>query len=274
MTATTVNILGVDGSSWNLTTGEQGARLGPNLSGLESGTWTQQASQSARQAGRTWKGTTYDPRTVSLRVHVGDTDNRDEPRRGDAWRHLDSAFRAALSPEVQFWLVVISSSGYRWWGVRLEDFAPADVKRDPSLLGSQMYNMTLVADDPWARGFPVTATPAASAATSLLNAGDVTTWPVWRVTGPTSGSATVTVGSGSNTTTLPPVSSGQVLVFDTDPAKRTILTAFGVSRRGELTAQDKRAPIPAGTSVPFTWTYTGTLPSVTVSVPQRYRAAW
>lgn len=274
MSAPEIDLVGVDGSLWHLTTGDEGVRLGTSVTGLEAAEWSQVTSQSARQIGRTYQSTRYDARKITARLFVGDTDNRDEPRRGAQWRALDAAFRRAVSPESPSRLVVSSEVGIRWWDVRLEEYAPATAKNDPSLLGAAYYNVVFVADNPWAQTFPNIQPVPAVVGVDLVNDGDVEAWPVWTVTGPTSGSATVTVGSGAQTTTLPAVTSGQVVIFDTDPTRRTVVDGNGVSRRGEILTRDLRASIPAQSTRRYAFDYAGVEPTVEVSVPYRFRSAW
>jgi len=269
-----VVLVGADQSSWHILTGAEGVMIGGGFGGLDFPTYAQQVFSTAHQAGRTYRGTRYDARKLPITLHVGDM--WATARTDDTWRDLDAQFRAALSPEQLQKLIIVSNHGYRWWDVRLDEYVPTAVATDPGLQGLNTYNAVFVADNPFPQGFGFSA-PVPLGGVTAYNGGDIDGWPVWTVRGPVAGTVTVTVGSGVQTTTLPPLSVGQSLFFDTDPTKRSIVDQNGVSRRGELTARDLRASVPANSSRAFSWSATGygaNPMAVQLDVPFRYRSAW
>jgi hypothetical protein len=151
---------GIDGSIWDLYKGTQGLMLAPGLSGLHLPVWKQQVSTSARVPGRRYLGTTYEPRTVILNLHVGDMFGT--PRTDTTWRQLDDLVWKAFSAETPGLLYVISDTGgYRKLSCRMEQ-APDPVHvLDPGLQGLATYSVTLVADNPWWLGLDI-ATPSIS----------------------------------------------------------------------------------------------------------------
>lgn len=270
-----------DGQAWDWITGTKGAQLAPTMGGLRLPSWSAQSNQVATQAGRTYLGITYDYRKIPFKLNVGDnhllTGNH---RTGADWIQLDSRVMQSLDPERIGLLVISSPKGVRHLRCRAEEVADASASgKLGHLKGLAAYNVILAADEPWFRGFPFRATLSAATQVKSYNGGELPSWPVWTVQGPATGTSTVTVTAGTAATTLPPVSAGQSLRYNTAPDKRTITDANKVSRRDELTTRAFTAPIPAATrtgpgSLPLSFTYTGSAPTVTVSCPQLYRGAW
>lgn len=127
--------------------------------------------------------------------------------------------------------------------------------------------------DPAVVGGPPFYISSGSAITSAAidNPGDVDTYPVYTIVGPTT---SVSVGYAGNVVTLGTIAAGAVRIVDTNPDKLTVTDAAGVDKWSELTsAADFGAPIPPGESVPLSLTLVGT-GSVTVSITPRYYRAW
>lgn len=267
-----------DGGVWDWVRGTEGARL-ESADGLGKAPGSTQSTTSAGQAGRTYRGTTYDYRAVPLKLFVGDTDNRDEPRRGAEWVALDAAVKTSLDEERPGYLLVQSASGVRRMQCRVDEYAAAAGTKAPHLLGRESYNLVLAADVPWFEGFPSVRTLTDSTTSRVYNGGDVESWPVTRVDGPATGTATATIVVDGQATTLTTVTAGQSVIFDSHPERRTVLDQDGNNRRSGLGSPERRAPVPRSKggvpgSVPVSYSYVGTNPTVTVTVPQLYRAAW
>jgi len=276
--------LGIDGSSWDLLGGTQGASLAPNAAGLHLPTWKQQVSTAARVPGRTYKGTVYEARKVDLNINIGDL--WDAPRTGRAWRQLDEAFWQSMSPEVSGRLLIRSDTGgYRFMDLRLEAAPDPAYQYDPALNGLGTYVVNLEADNPFWKAFDVVRTFAydvapsnyygggagtrgppfyISASSSLSratasNPGDREAYARWTATGP----GTFTFGIGGHLTTLPTLAAGQQIRIDTDPNVSSVTDAAGNNYWPFLGAHDFTFPIAAGMNRPLSISVTGATYMVT-----------
>jgi hypothetical protein len=268
-----VQWLGVDGSVWDLYSGVDGVSLADGLSGLHLPTWTQQVATSARVAGRAYKGTVYGPRTAVLNLNVGDIWGG-SPRVGRAWRDLDAAWWRSLSPEVPGRLLVSSDSGgFRFLDCRLDAAPDPAYQKDPGLLGLGTYAATLVSDAAFWKGLDVQKTftfdvqpvnyysgvagtggsvvyisrASSLASATISNPGDRPTYARWTFTGP----GVVTFGIDGHTTTLPPLTAGQVLMIESDPQVSTVTDAAGTNLWPIVGLCDFTVPVPPGAAVPL-----------------------
>jgi len=265
--------VGVDGSSWNLLTGEQGMSALDGLKGLKLPTFKDLSSVSARQDGQVHRGTRWDPRTVVLPYLVSDVMG-DDRTQGD-WRALDRAVEQSMSTEDVAWLTVISDiGGYRTLKVRLAGPPTEQIMHDPGRHGGQSYSVDVVADMPWYQGIPIKASftgLGALGTASVGNPGDRDTWPVFTVYGP--GSYTIGCDPARLTTIL--VAPGQSAVYDTNPQRPTLIDNYGTNLWPYLTSRPLRSALPPGPSRPLYLTYTGSVtPQVDVSFTPRYAGPW
>jgi len=270
--------VGVDGSAWNLLTGEQGMLAQQGVKGLKLPTFKNLASVSARQDGQVHRGTRWDPRTVVLPYFVGDVGGVSTQGfvQGD-WRALDRAVEQSMSTEAVAWLTVVSDvGGYRTLQVRLAG-APTELDTvDPGGQGAQHYSADFIADMPWYQGIPIKASFSGAGAlgtASVGNPGDRDTWPVFTVYGP--GSYTIGCDPARLTTIL--VAPSQSAVYDTDPQRPTLIDNYGTNLWPYLTSRPLRSALPPGPSRPLYlyYNYNGTAtPQVDVSFTPRYAGPW
>jgi len=265
--------VGVDGSSWNLLTGEQGLLAQQGLKGLKLPTFKDLSSVSARQDGQVHRGTRWDPRTVVLPYFVGDV--LGTYRTDGDWRALDRAVEQSMSTENVSWLTVISDiGGYRTLQVRMMG-PPTELESvDPGGQGAQRYSADFIADMPWYQGIPIKASFTGAGAlgtASVGNPGDRDTWPVFTVYGP--GSYTIGCDPARLTTIL--VAPGQSAVYDTNPQRPTLIDNYGTNLWTYLTSRPLRAALPPGPSRPLYLTYTGAAtPQVDVAFTPRFAGPW
>lgn len=262
--------VGVDGSVWNLLTGEQGMTTLEGLKGLKLPTFKDLSSVSARQDGQVHRGTRWDPRMVVLPYLVGD-----DRVQGD-WRALDRAVEESMSTEAVAWLTVVSDiGGYRTLRVRVAGPPTEMVTADPAGEGIQTYSVDLVADMPWYEGISVKASFTGAGAlgtASVGNPGDRETWPVFTMYGP----GYYAVGcSPTRYTNVPLLAAGQIAVYDTNPARPTLVDGNGVSLWTQFTSRPLRAALPPGPSRPLYLSYTGSgTPQVDVTFTPRFAGPW
>lgn len=265
--------VGVDGSVWDLLSGAEGMTALDGLKGLKLPTFKDLSTVSARQEGQTHRGTRWDPRMVVFKYLVQDVVG-DGVYQGD-WRVLDRAVEASMSTEDVAWLMIVSDSGYRTLKVRMAGGPTELTLSDPARIGSQTYSVDLVADQPWYEGFQQVKAftgLAALASASIGNPGTREVWPIFTVAGP----GTYTLGCDpARLTTLPPLVTGQVAVYDTDPGNPTLVDGTGVSLWPQLTLPPRRAPLPKGSARPLYLSYTGAgTPEVDVSFVPRFGGPW
>lgn len=137
-------------------------------------------------------------------------------------------------------------------------------------------------DETWWRKDPdpKTFTAAQFATATVPNAGDVESWPHYKIVGPLNGG---TIGLMGEALSLPNIAAGKTLEIDTDPRRWTVVDQDGVDRSEQINAGNgvrwhTKAPVSATdepVDVPVTITGTGTTSatSVTVTIPQLYWAA-
>jgi hypothetical protein len=293
---TSIQLLGCDGSTWDLTSGADGATLAGGISGLHLPKVTHLWTKTAHRSGQTWRGSRLESRSFSMQILVGDT--APPFRIGSDWLALDDEFWSALSTEATAQLVV---NGARTLTFRLDDGNDQEaLSTDPSLAGCAVYTIDCVADRPEWAGAPIAASfpyqassssnffgggsgalgppfyiSAASGldTASVANPGDLPAYPVWTITGPV-GSATV--GVVGQTVTLPfPLLAGDQVIIDTEA--QTISDPQGTNLWPQMGYADVEfAPIPAGGTAPVVVGMSGADvgASVAVSLTPLYRRAW
>lgn len=290
---TTLTLLGVDGSTWDLMGRTSPVQLLGGMGGLHLPSATNRWATTARRSGRRYKDSVTDARQFVMNLRVGDA----EPpyRVGDDWRALDAQFWAALAHDRRATLVF---NGQRSLNFRLGDDNAHDFPKDPALLGKAVYSIDCVADRPeWlgaeqvstysfapvanqnnyygaTEGPPfVISAPTLSQYASVQNPGDLPTYPIWRIVGP---ATTATVGVDGRDIHIPfALQAGQQVIIDTEA--QTITDGNGATLWPQMgsTAVDF-APVPAGGSVPITLGIEdgGVTSLIEVRVTARYRRAW
>jgi hypothetical protein len=289
---TTLDLIGVDGSTWHLMDLASPAHLLGGMGGLHLPPATNRWAQTARGSGRRWKGSVLDARRFHMAVRVGDP--YPPFRIGDEWRTLDGQFWDALSTDASATLVM---NGQRRLAFRLDDDNDFDFPKDPALLGKAAYTIGCIADRPEWTGAPVEAsfnfaptvganyygtgegppfvisTPDITRHATISNIGDLPAYPVWRIIGP---ATTAVVGVGDRLVTIPfALQAGQQVIIDTEA--QTIVDGTGISLWPSMGSTPVDfAPVPPGGNVEITiGLEDGTSSSeIQVSLTPRYRRAW
>jgi hypothetical protein len=276
--------------------------LAQGVAGLSLPEFKQQVSAASRVAGQRYLGTTWGARDVILSVHVGD---QAAARVGSAWRALDDAWWASLSPEQPGVLAVTSDTGTRSLSCRLASAPDPTYGADPSLQGFASYQVTLESDSPWWVGpdVPVSVLYATAQANyyggsggtgfgppfyiapsnqssnaTISNPGDRPAYTRWSFTGPGS----ITFEIGGHLTSLPPLASGQEVTVDTNPlnpnAVRDVTGGGSVNFWPFMGAHDFWVPVPArAVGFPIPITFNGGAVGVTsasVVLTPLYGRAW
>lgn len=277
---------GWDDSVWDLCGDASGVVLLSGVRGLTMPPADRYASASPAVAGSRWRGHRVAEREVFWPVKVwADAGSA-------AWLAYDRAWWNTMRPDkLGTWAVTQTTGETRSLRLRFVDDGQHSVQVDPGLIGWERYGITLVAEDPYWEGEPIsrtweTATPDEFFGTGapsffissgntldnakITNPGDVEAWPVWTLNGPITAAE---VGVGGESIEVPfAVADGSSLTIDTDPRAQTAITSAGVDRTEDLGEVGFTA-IPAGASIPLALAVTGA-GSVSVSVTPRYYRAW
>jgi hypothetical protein len=278
---------GWDGSKWDFASIQGGVML---LRGGVRG-WSMppvehKTSQSPAVAGSMWRGYRVAEREVFWPLYVWRRDG------SQAWIEHDRAFWRTMHPgKTGVWSVTHPDGTVRSLACRFASDNDAAYDRAPSHVGWMKYGITLVAEQPFWTGLPITRTFSTSAASDFFgagappftissgntlasaaidNPGDEAAWPVYTLRGPFTSAS---VGVAGRAVEVPfSMADGESLVIDTRPTAQTAITGVGLERTGDLGAV-QFAPIPAGSSVPLTVSMVGT-GSVEVSIQALYHRAW
>lgn len=250
---------GWDGSVWSLTNPDQGSVMLPGVRGLTMPPVTHYTDQYASVAGSRWRGYNITAREAFWPIQIfHNTSSQD-------WLNRDRAWWKTMRPgHTGQWSVVQPSGEERRLTLRFKDDGTQQFDTDPAAMGWTNYGITLTAEQPfWAgtridrtfrggvaqpfyipSGTPKTVaiSPSTTGSLTLSNNGDEPVWPTWYIDGPASG---FSVGYGSNLIEgTVSIGSGQTLVIETDPVKRSA-TLAGTNVMTSLTAKNF-APFPAG----------------------------
>lgn len=298
---------GWDGSQWDLTRPSSGLFLRPGVRGLHLPTFERQSSSSPMVAGSRHRGSFTKDREVFWPLYL----YSDEGSTG--FMERDRAFWQSLDPDMEgVWTAAVPNGGRRTLGLRLVS-SDDDMQRDPIKAGWAAYGINLLADKPYWLGETVTKSwaqddmrpyyitdadrtkygyaadvvhylsPGGSLGTATFsNDGDVPSYPVWTVVGPTTA---VSFGVGGSDIIVPfEIPDGYAVQLDTDPVNGQILW-YGVwdqttksliapvDRTPELSQASAFVPIPRGQDRPLSIAMTGS-GTVIASVQNRYRRAW
>lgn len=255
---------GWDGSVWDLSDPDGGVVLVTGgVGGLAMPTFDTFTSSSAAVPGSTWLGSRAQERAVEWPLLVySDVGSED-------WVERFRAFFRTMNPERPgVWSVTDPFGRTRSLSVRFKSDGDHTYDVDPAEAGWGLYQLQLVAVDPFWQGPAVESTwgqeeaavwftgPADEApplyvmgastlaSAAVDNPGDEPSWPVWTVQGPTTSVDLVLDGE---TVGVPfAVLEGQTLVIATDPRGQVALLD-GVDVTGELDPYDF-APVPTGRS--------------------------
>jgi hypothetical protein len=280
---------GYDGSIWDLTDyGNSGVLLGQGVRGLAMPPVNRYATQSPALPGSLWRGFRTLERDVFWPLTVfSDVSSQ-------AWLDYDRAFWATMRPDqIGTWTVTQPSGQSRSLLLRYSDDGKHVFDVDPALLGWTAYGVTLIAEQPYWMGAPITRTwmndtptpffgptgvapsfyissSSVISSATMPNPGDVDAYPVWTITGP---STYVKVGVGTKvieyTATIP---AGQTITIDTRPDQLSITDQAGGNQVAGL-GSVQFASIPTGTSVTLSLQLTGA-GSVSASLTPLYHRAW
>ncbi len=266
--------------------------------GLKMPPISRNTQTSAGVAGSTWTGFRVLEREVFWPLLVFSDEG------SGAFLERDRNLWRGLTPDkVGVWSVVANDGRARTLRVRYASDGDPSEETDASRVGWALYTLTLVAEDPFWMGETVRSQwGTAGAATPMFvpgsgiwigssqtidtatvnNPGDVPTYPIWTVFGPTT---SVDVGVGGKVDQLHfPIAAGKAVILDTRPTVRTafdatavvvdgvpVATPTGVDLTGSL-GSTAFAPIPPGQPIPLSLSMTGTGVVTADVTPRYYRA--
>lgn len=285
-------LTGMDGSHWDLAgpnAGFQGVELAPRPQWfIDAPAKTYWVQTNAGFTYQTWRP---DQRRPLFIVRIAGTDMW-------AWHDTDSRFRLALGMyDDQFTLNCASADGTRTLTCQLYD-APKAYEteqwegKDPHLFCESTLVISAACSDPYWEDTPYVTTwqsPGDGSGTiTLLNNGDVESWPRWQVTAP--GTWTIPDFSWGNTywgnaaadaartVTLPTLQPGEGLDIDTDPKAVAPWAAangapvwYRSHGRMNIYPISRRTP---ATVCPISVADTIGVSVAQVTVPQRYSRPW
>lgn len=298
---------GWDGSEWELTRPASGLFLRPGVRGLGLPEFERQSSSSPAIAGSRHRGSSTKDREVFWPLYLYSDRSSDEfyERNRAFWRSLDTEREGT-------WKIVLPNGSARSLRLRLTG-ADDGLNHDPIQRGWASYGINLLADQPywvgdtvrksWAqddlRNYYVTTEDRTQygyaddvihylssggelASATFSNDGDVPSYPVWKVVGPTTA---VEFGVGAGRVVVPfDIPEGYAVEIDTDPVDGQVLwyglwdqatkSLIGpVDRTSELDPSSAFLPIPAGQDRPLSFEMTG-LGTIIAEVRNKYRRAF
>ena len=279
---------GWDGSEWDLL-GSNGVALTAGARGMSMPPVDRFTSTSPALAGSRWRGSRTLEREVFWPLFVYNDGG------SQAWVEHDRAFWRTMDPtRPGLWSVTHPDGTIRTLVCRFVDDGDGVFDRDPSAAGWAVYGVTLVAEQPYWQGTPVTQTwktvspvsffgagsggppftisPGSSLAkASINNPGDVDAYPLYTITGPVD---SVSVGYAGNVVQLGAIADGQTRIVDTRPDRLTVKDQNGVDRWSELGASANfDAPLPPGNPISLSLAMVGA-GTVTASIIPLYYRAW
>jgi hypothetical protein len=273
---------GADGSQWNLTDPDGGVVMLADVVGLHLPGYDRLTSTSPARAGSRHRGSRAQERRIEWPLLVWSDDD------SAAWRERDRAFWSSLDVDRPGTWVVQAPKGGQTFEIecRLVSDGGFAFSQDPSKAGWALYQVELVANDPYWLGAEISSSWAnraadpffgsdgalhiASSATlvdaTMSNPGEVSAWVSWTLEGPFTTPVSITVDGGTIKT--PTIAAGSVLEINTDPG---IATAYldGVDVSGLVDPWDPR-PLPPGQDVPVAITAEG-FGSISARFRPKYR---
>lgn len=275
---------GWDGSSWDLNDDSTGVCLQEGVRGLAMPPVTQYRAESPGVAGARYKGTRITAREVFWPLQIYTTP-------GSAYADLDSAFWRTLDPtKLGTWTVYQPSGEARALDLRYETDDPT-WDFDPALRGYNLYGVSMIADQPYWRGNPITRvfsnvapvsffgppgvfriSSSASIGTATIdNPGDVPAWITWTLTGPIDAA---TVGmSGGLISIVDPIAAGSSLTIWTSPDQMIAVDGSGYEHPLDPAAKFKSVAAGGTTTLSLTMSALTAAASIQASLtPYYYRA--
>jgi len=232
---------GWDGTQWTVSDRSQGVVILAGVRGLNMPPTRRFVSRTGSLHGSRSRGWTTDEREVFWPVKVFNKEG------STAWLAHERAFFNTMHPgKFGTWTVKQSGGGSsRSLDIKYKDDGGKGFETVPSITGWQYYDLYLVAEQPFWRGTPVRGiwrvsppqdfrndgshtdrvfyiSPGSTMVNATMdNAGDVETWPVYTVIGP---STSATVGG----VTVPfEVPAGKAVRIDTAPGPLSQTALFG-----------------------------------------------
>lgn len=280
-----------DGNDWDLSHGTSGLALQTGVRGMHMPPIIRYASKAPAVAGSLWRGSVTDEREAFWPIRVFNDNSSLE------WIAHNRRFWETLTPDkTGRWSVVQPDGDVRWLTCRFSAESDDADDIEPELQGWALYGITLIAERPYWEGpsivraygsvpgqnyyggdagggfgppFVISEGATISTAT-IVNPGQVGSWPVWTVYGPFTSAQ---VGLNGRYITFPfALAAGQYVRIDTDPTSQIALDQAGVDRTAQLTSV-AFTEIPPGVQVPLQMSMTGTGGSIQVALTPRYYRA-
>jgi hypothetical protein len=106
---------------------------------------------------------------------------------------------------------------------------------------------------------------------TIVNGGDVRTWPIITITGPGSNPSITNSANGKTIAFNTTLAAGQVLIIDTSPLKKTVVNGQGVNRFPSLTPASSLFPLEVGNNtVSISYNSANTYSSISFSYKLAY----
>lgn len=193
----------------------------PGPDGLLGAPFALLSNKGARQIGTTFTGTSIDELTLTFEVDVHADTVHEFRQVNERW------LRAFRSDKVGHLITWAPNGPWISIPVRKADVPQPKFKKDSSLIRSQQYLMTVVANFPYwsAPDEPAIWKDTAGAGKGKLrlrNPGDVKEWPRFIVTGP--GTPSIQDGVDGPMLPLPKLEAGEVWRIDTNERRPTIVS--------------------------------------------------
>lgn len=296
---------GWDGSEWDLTDPDSGLFLRPGIRGLHLPEFTRQSTTAPAVAGSRHRGTSTSDRECFWPIYLYSDDS------SVAFRERDSAFWRSLDTDLEgTWTIHLPGGSTRSLRLRLTS-SDDDLPYDSLKMGWARYGITLLADQPywvgetvkksWSQGdlrnYDVSlqdridygyaddvinylSAGSTMGTAKVSNDGDVPTYAVWTVAGP---STAVSFGVGGSDIVVPfAIPEGYAVQIDTDPIHGQVLW-YGpwdgakitdpVDRTRDLDPASRFVAIPRGQDRQLSIAMTGT-GTVIAEMQSKYRRAW
>lgn len=254
---------GWNGESFDLRHGRSGVTcLLENVEGLLNPPVELRTTASPARGGSRYRGITYKQREVMLPLFVYTRAGSDE------WMELNDRFWRSWHPDHEGILSVTTPrTGTRRLGVRFTDDG-GSLPRDPIKSGWARYPIAGLATQPFWLGDPQyrnfrqsvevggpgpgrpIASGAGMASASIMNPGDMPSYPQYRITGPTTDVVVGVVGPDDVQRTVRApfqIPAGMWVLIDT--VNQTVVDSNGANRRRDLSPKPFFSPIQPGENV-------------------------
>lgn len=280
--------IGWDGSVWDITDWHSGVILTQGgIEGLSRPShtdWTTPLSPALH--GQEFTGYVVDPRKVFWPLYLYADAGSDD------FQQRDTAFWHTMRPDRPGTWRYTSSAGTRELRCRFQDDGGQAYERDPHFFGWARYGISLIADDPFWTGDPITkswdqpeqrnffgglekapdfyiGSGSQLGSAKITNPGDVEAWPEWTITGPAENAR---LGVDDRYVSAPfNIQEGSTLTINSDPTDQTAwLDGEDVTH---LLGDYAFASIPAGKDRPLQLSMEGT-GAVSATITPRYDRAW